>query len=319
MACGREDGARRKGGATETLQALASIERLLDAGRAEEALRAAESLSKTAPDEALVAEMLGRARLAAHRPADEIADAYAAASALAPESPGLHGVAGMTAAQAGRIEQAMAQLREAERLEPGNPQHALMQARLLLARPNAPAALEAAERAHRLAPNDPTVIAWTALCHLATGSRGQALQLARAALAAGTPSPELRVEVADMLVQAGSADEAMAAIDPLLRATGTTAALLESVARCQSSAGRHADAAATWQRLASAPTQPWRPCLMAGECLIDAGSTQAAREWIARAAERGAPPAELARVEARLRDAVSGSSGPRPPAAAPPS
>jgi hypothetical protein len=53
---------------------------------------------------------------------------------------------------------------------------------------------------------------------------------------------------------------------------------------------------------------------LAAGCLIDAGDTAGAREWLAQARERGAPPAEISRVEARLPATdLSGSSGPRPP------
>jgi tetratricopeptide (TPR) repeat protein len=156
------------------LRALGAVERLIDAGKADEALRAAEALAKAASTDPMALEMLGRARIAASRPAAEVADAYANAAALSPDSPGLHGAAGMMAAQAGRKEQALRLLRRAEQLEPGNPQHALMQARVLVETGDAPSALAAAERARALSPLDTTVLLCVARCRIATGDMDSA-------------------------------------------------------------------------------------------------------------------------------------------------
>lgn len=290
----------------------------MDAGRAPEALRAAESLAKANPSEALVAEMLGRARIAARCPASEIADAYAAAARLAPDSPGLQGVAGLTASQAGRVDQALEHLGQAERLEPGNPQHAMLQARLLLGQARPAEALAAAERARAVANMDTTVLLCTARCRVATGDLAGAAQLTRMAKASAAPTAELLVEAAELLAEAGASTEAMTTLEPCLRRTDTSTAVLEQAARCQSRAGRPLDAAATWQRLASSPAQPWRPCLIAAECLLEAGDSGEARAWLSRAADRGAPPEEVARVEARLAATpLSGSSDRRPEAPAP--
>ena len=54
-------------------------------------------------------------------------------------------------------------------------------------------------------------------------------------------------------------------------------------------AGLHTLAAATWQRLASAPMASWQPCLKAAECLHRANQSDQAMDWLSRARERGAP------------------------------
>lgn len=313
-ACGRETPSKPQPGAGDTLRALSSVERLIDAGKADEALRAAESLRKAAPRDAMVAEMLGRARLAARRPAAEVADAYLAAAELAPDSPGLQGAAGMMAAQASRATEALACLARAESLEPGNPQHALLQARLLLDQARVAEALAAAERARAIAPLDATVLLCVARCRLANHDTEGCLEPARSVLRSQAAPDALRAESAALLSSAGHASEAAEALRPLARSMDATQALLETLAQCQSAAGRPREAADTWQRVAAMPSQPWNPCLRAAECLLSAGDLAGARDWIARARERRAPPGEVERLEAALRAAapVSGSSGPRP-------
>lgn len=298
-ACGDRTPATAPANATETLRALEAVERLIDAGRVDEALRAAESCARTRPDDALAAEMLARARMAAGASAVEIAEAYARAADLRPDSPGLQGVAGITAMQAGRIDVAITRLERAAALEPGNPQHALQLSTACAAATHWPQARAAAARAVALAPLEPS--AHLALAHALQGSgdRSEAAAAARAALACAPADATLRRSVADLLV---ACDEAPAAVEMLVVSASAPEAPAETIAsfaRALRASGRFAQAAGQWERLTATPTSPWRPCVEAAACHALAGDAARAAEWNSRARERGAPPDALSPTDAR--------------------
>jgi len=287
--CGDTTPAHRPASATEVLRALDSIERLLDAGKTAEALRAAEALQRSVPEDALAAEMLGRARMAARCEPGPTADAYAVAADLRMDSPGLQSAAGITAAAAGRLDEALRRQRRASELEPGNPQHALQCANLLRALGQQQEALTCAQRAAVLAPLDPSVQLSLSQSLAATGELPHARAAALRALEASPRDALLRTAVANALVAQGDAAQAVAVIQPEADRPTASTATLECLANAQTAAGLHTLAAATWQRLASAPMASWQPCLKAAECLHRANQSDQAMDWLSRARERGAP------------------------------
>jgi predicted Zn-dependent protease len=299
--CGESQAPPEAGGSSETLRALESIERLLDAGRVTEALRAAEACARARPDDALSAEMLGRARMAAQAPRPDIADAYARAADLRPDSPGLQSAAGITAMQAGRVEAAIARLTRAAELEPGNAQHPLQRSLALRAAGRWEDARSAAERAVSLAPLEPSAHLALAQALLGAGQPSEAATATRAALACKPSDRALRFEVGNTLVACGQAAAASEIVIVQAREPTASPSEIETLARALEAAQRHELAAEQWERLAMDPTRPWRPCLQAARCHAQAGARARAQEWIARARERGAPPAEIDRVQSGER------------------
>lgn len=308
--CGDGTPAHQPASATEVLRALDSIERLLDAGKTAEALRAAEALQRSVPDDALAAEMLGRARMAARCEPGLTADAYATAADLRMDSPGLQSAAGITAAAAGRLDQALRRQRRAAELEPGNPQHALQCANLLRALGQQQEALAFAQRAAVLAPLDPSVQLSLSQSLAANGDLPQARAAALRALEASPRDPTLRTAVANALVAQGDAAQAVAVMQAEADRATASAASLECMANAQAAAGLQLLAAGTWQRLASAPMASWQPCLKAAECLLRAGQQDQAMDWLSRARERGAPTAATRALEDALNTPQRGETMP---------
>jgi Flp pilus assembly protein TadD len=299
--CGDATPAHRGASATEVLRTLDSIERLLDAGKTAEALRAAEALQRSVPEDALAAEMLGRARMAAHCEPGPTADAYAIAADLRADSPGLQSAAGITAAAAGRLDEALRRQRRAGELEPGNPQHALQCANLLRALGQQQEALACARRAAELAPLDPSVQLSLSQSLAATGDLPNARAAAVRALEASPRDAMLRTTVANALVAQGDPAQAIAVIQIESDQPNASRATLECLANAQAAAGLHTLAAATWQRLASAPMASWQPCLKAAECLLRADQRDQAMDWLSRARERGAPTSATRTLDDALR------------------
>jgi predicted Zn-dependent protease len=299
--CGESRPSANAGASTETLRALESIERLLDAGRTDEALRAAEACFRSRPNDALAAEMLGRARMASHAPAADIADAYGRAADLRPDSPGLQSAAGITAMQAGQVETAIARLTRASELEPGNAQHALQRSLALRAAARWSEARAAAERAVSLAPLEPSAHLSLAQALLGAGQKSSAVAATRAALACKPSDRPLRLEVARTLIACDQGSAAVEIIVASAREPNASPAEIETLASALESAGQASTAAEQWERLALDPTRPWRPCLQAARCHASAGDSARAQEWISRARERGAPPLEVERAQSGSR------------------
>jgi len=298
--CGEEPTADHAPSAAQTLRALESIEHLLDAGKNAEALRAAESLQRAQPLDALTAEMLARARMAAHCEPALVADAYARAAELAPASPGLASVAGITAAAAQRWPEALQYQLHAAQLQPGNPQHALQLAAAYRALGQPHDALLASQRAVALAPLDASVQLSLAQSLVALDAFPHARAAALRAFTSNPRDAALRVAVANVLREAQGATEAINMIQLDAARTDAAPAAIESLARAQESAGLPALAAENWQRLAGAPLASSQPCLEAARCLVLDSQHDAAREWLARARERGASSASIAMIEKLL-------------------
>lgn len=301
LACDRAEPASAPPSATQAMQACEAVERLIDAGRNDAALDAAEALAKARPDDPMACEMLGRARMAAGAPVGDIADAWARAAAFRPDSPGTQSAAGVTAAAAGRAEASLDFHARAETLEPGNPQHAMQRANALRSLGRHAEAVVCARRACDLAPLDPSARLALAQALLASGDRTGACDAALQASRASPADPSLRLAAAALLRDAGSPQQAVSIALGLAEPADAPPEAIECLARCQSAASLHADAARSWQRLADQPLSPWRPCLEVASCLASAGDRAGAGEWISRARERHAPAAELEAVQARLR------------------
>jgi|GEM_PF-1666832 len=289
--------------AAEAQKACEAIERLLDAGKDDLALAASESLARSRPDDSMAWEMLARSRMAARRSSGDIADAWERVAALRPDSPGTQSAAGVTAAAAERWERALAFDERAEALEPGNPQHPMQRAIVLRALGRNADSVAAARRAAALAPVDCTVQITLARSLRstgdATGAKASALQAVRLA----PQDAALRIAAADLVRECGAADEAMQLVLPLAEPASANPDAVECLARCQTAARLHAQAARSWQRVADGPLGSWRACLAVSESLLAAGDRAGATEWLARARERRAPMPELDRVETLLNAA----------------
>jgi tetratricopeptide (TPR) repeat protein len=301
IGCGDSRPPETRPGSTETLRALEAIERLLDAGRVSEALRAAEACARARPEDALAAEMLGRARMAAQASPTEIADAYARAADLRPDSPGLQSVAGITAMQAGRIDVAIVRLARAAELEPGNPQHAMQRSLALRSAARWPDAILAAERAVALAPFEASAHLALAESLRGAGRNAEAISSAERAIGCAPADRALRQAAAACVIACGDGRPAVEWMAAIAAGPDASPAEIETFARALRATGRAGQAATQWERLAAAPTHPWRPCLEAAACHALAGEPSRAAEWLARARERGAPPDEISRFDASAR------------------
>jgi tetratricopeptide (TPR) repeat protein len=280
------------------LEAMASVERLLDAGRQAEALRAAESLQRARALDPLAAEMLGRARMAAGLSPEVVSDAFRTAADLDPLSPGLQSVAGVTAAAAGAWDEALRRAEAAERLQPGNPQHGFHRALALRRLGRSMEALQAARTVRDRLPMDPAVWIELAECELACGDADAAMAGVRAALALERAEAGTRVAAAEVARRCGAFDEAVASLMPL--AGSAEPPILVAIAECHGLAGRHAESARWWERAAAAPGASWMACAGAARAHAAGGDTRQALSWIAACRERGAPAWEVEAVERDL-------------------
>ena len=111
--------------AAQVQASVQAIDRLIDAGQFENALRVARELTAKAPSDPIASEALARALLSqcnANPTAElrvETAAAYAKAAKERPTSPGLQSAAGIAAFSAGSIENAIRFHQKAGKLEPG--------------------------------------------------------------------------------------------------------------------------------------------------------------------------------------------------------
>ncbi|MGA1266677.1 MAG: tetratricopeptide repeat protein [Phycisphaerales bacterium] len=296
--CGKDPAAPATMSDRAALEAMASVERLLDAGRHAEALRAAETLQRARARDPLAAEMLGRARMAAGASPASIAEAFAMAADLDPVSPGLQSAAGVTAAATGSWSEALRRAEAASRLQPGNPQHDFHRAIALRRLGRSRDALQAARTVRQRLPMDPAVRIELAECELACGDVDAALADARAAVALERAAAATRVAAADVARRCGALDDAVALLMPLV-GSGEPSVLV-AVAECHGLAGRHDESARWWERAAAAPAAGWMACAGACRAHAAAGDTRQALAWLAACRERGAPAWEVEALERHL-------------------
>jgi len=280
------------------LEAMASVERLLDAGRHAEALRAAESLQRARARDPLAAEMLGRARMSAGQDPRQVAEAFALAADLDPLSPGLQSAAAITAAAAGDWAGSLGRAESAGRLQPGNPQHHFQRSLALRRLDRAAEARELARATCIRLPLDPSVRLELAECELACGDAATALVLAGEVVQLERADADVRKAAADLARRCGDPDRAVALLTPL--AGDAEPGVLMTIATCHGLAGRHAESAAWWERAAAAPAAGWAPCAGAARAHAAAGSTHGAIAWLASCRERGAPAWEVEALERAL-------------------
>lgn len=263
----------------------------------------------------------GRAALAADAPSriDEALGAFRAALAADPGR--LDAVAGYATAvaerlgadpdaDAGELRVAHALLAHARAVAPERPDVLAAWARLLLAVPSASndaEALAAAERAHLLAPADPSARLALAAARGKTDPAGAA-RLLEDGLAAEAPDLRVLSAAARARWAARDAAGALALLERRLRSPDGAAAL-ELRAEIEAASGRSADARATLARLAAAdPASALPPLLLARLAYQEERDLARARRLLDDALSRGPGDFVAARILAH-RAAVERAAG----------
>ena len=299
--------------AAQVQASIAAIDKLIDAGQFENALRVARELEVKAPNDPLTSEVLARALLSqcnANPSAQlrvETAAAYAKAAAARPTSPGLQSAAGMAAYSAGNMESAIRYHQKAAKLEPGNPQHLYLEAMMWNASAQPNFSIELFERAQKLDPHSPEIEMGWAEAMSQAGDAARAKEHMQRARTLASQDSTIRYRAASLLRSLGSPDEAAEMLLGGVSIGSATTATCELCAQCLSEAGKHAQSAEVWERLAAMSMMRPEHLLEAARSWSRAGQQETALILLEKARQANAPQAyfELARSEIMARQKQS--------------
>lgn len=285
--------------------AIASMDRLIDAGKFENALKVARELAVKAPNDPLAGEALARALLSlcnanpTPRLRNETADAYARVAAQRPTSPGLQSAAGVAAYSAGRIEEAIRFHQRARQLEPGNPQHLYLEAMMWNVSNQPWTAVGLLEMALKLQPDSPDLEMGMAEALAQSGESDPAIEHMRHARSLAPNDAAIRLRAAALLRGAGHPGEAAEMLLGGVSIGSADRATSELCARSLANAGKHAESAEVWERIATASLMEPEPLLEAAREWSRAGHQENALVFLEKARQANAPAAyyELIRDE----------------------
>jgi Flp pilus assembly protein TadD len=286
---------------------IEAMDRLLDARQYEGALRVARELASKAPQDPLASEALARALLsqcnAAPTPSlrSETADAYARAAAQRPTSPGLQSAAGVAAFAAGRLQEAIVFHQKARQLEPGNPQHLYMEAMMWNAAGMPGTATDLLQMALKLQPDSPELEMGLAEALGQDGDIEQALRHLRRSRSLSPNDASIRARAAAVLRGARQPGEAADLLLGSVSVGSADRATSELCAKCLAEAGRHAECAQVWEKIAAASQMSPEPLIEAARAWNRAGDRETALSLLEKARQAGAPRAyhDLAMEEIR--------------------
>ena len=211
---------------------------------------------------------------------------YRSVVELEPNSAGLRQSAGMIAVTAGQMEAALELFRDAERLDPWNPQHPLYAAQILIRQQRHREAAEALERTLTLDPNEP--VAHASLAMMALEQRRFDEALAKIAEARELCPRDLRFRIQEAKIHRvrGDPRRALELLVGLSADERAREAVAYEIAAAYTARQEHVKAALAWEHChRTRPTDPdaYLAAVRAGEALLRAGRREEARQWLAQA------------------------------------
>ena len=302
-------GDRKPSPALSAAQVQASVQamdRLIDAGKFENALRVARELAAKAPSDPIASEALARALLSecnANPTAElrvETAAAYAKAAKERPTSPGLQSAAGIAAFSAGSIENAIRFHQKAGKLEPGNPQHLYLEAMMWNASAQPNSSIELFERALKLNPDSPDIEMGWAEALSQVGDVPRTLEHMQRARTLAPQDAAIRFRAATILRAVGKPNEAADILLGGISIGSANQATFELCAQCLSDAGKHAQSAEVWERLAATTMMRPQPLLEAARSWSRAGQQETALILLEKARQANAPQAYFDLVQSEI-------------------
>ena len=295
--------------AAQVQMSIEAMDRLIDAKQFQSALQVARELSAKSANDPLVSEALARALMSQcnANPTAELQKqtfaAYAKAAAQRPTSPGLQSAAGMAAFSAGNIESAISFHQNARQLEPGNPKHLYHEAMMWNAAAQPAVAVELFEKALKLEPDSPEIQIGLAEALAQQGAVAGALEHMQRARALALSDATIRFRAAALLRIVGKPNDAAEMLLGDVSMASATTATCELCAQCLSEAGKHAQSAEVWERLAAMSMMRPEPLLEAARSWSRAGQQETALMLLEKARQANAPQAyyELAQSEIMAR------------------
>ena len=212
------------------------------------------------------------------------ADAYRRASAVSPEDAALAARAAMATDQAGQSAACIDLYRRALELDTASVQLRVFLGFALAREGRVGEAERAFSQAAALAPDSPWPIAGLSACAIRASDPPRALELAQRARTLGPDDLSVRVAESQALRALGRAADAlslMLALDPSRRLVPEAVA---EIALCHESLGHPADAARAWEELAQSPAGMRHAALEAARWWDIAGDAEQARSWRTTAA-----------------------------------
>ncbi|MSR33392.1 MAG: tetratricopeptide repeat protein [Phycisphaerales bacterium] len=292
--------------ASQVQASVQAMDRLIDAGQLENALRVARELTVMAPSDPLASEALARALLSQSNanPTSELkietAAAYAKAAAARPSSPGLQSAAGITAYSAGNIESAISFHQNARQLEPGNPQHLYHEAMMWNAMAQPASAVELFEKALQLDPDSPNIEIGFAEALAQLGNTERSLDHMQRARKLALSDSLIRFRAAALLRVLGKPNDAAEMLLGGVSMGSADQATCELCAHCLSDAGQFAQSAEVWERLATMTMMRPTPLLEAARNWSKAGQQESALICLEKARQAIAPKAYFEVVQSEI-------------------
>ena len=215
------------------------------------------------------------------------ADAYRRASAASPDDAALAARAAMATDQAGESARCIDLYRRALDLDTASVQLRVFLG-FALARDGRTADAERTfSQAAALAPDSPWPLAGLSACAIRSSDPLRALELAQRARALGPEDLSLRIAESQALRATGRAPDALSLMLALEPARRLSPEAVTEIALCHESLGHPADAARAWEELAQSPAGMRHAALEAARWWDIAGDAEQARSW--RATASGLP------------------------------
>ena len=292
--------------AAQVQASVQAMDRLIDAAQFENALRVARELAAKAPNDPIASEALARALLCqcnANPSAQlriETAAAYAKAAKERPTSPGLQSAAGIAAFSAGNIDAAVNFHQKARQLEPGNPQHLYQEAMVWNAASKPESAIFLFEKALKLEPDSSEIEIGLAEGLYQFGDIERALEHMQRARALSPKDSTIRFRAASLLRGVGKPTDAAEILAGEVSIGTANQATFELCAKCLSDAGKHAQSAEVWERLAAMTLMRPQPLLEAARSWSMAGQQETALIFLEKARQANAPQAFFDVVQSEI-------------------
>jgi predicted Zn-dependent protease len=212
------------------------------------------------------------------------ADAYRRASAASPGDAALAARAAMATDQAGQAGASIDLYRRALELDAASVQLRVFLGFALVREDRIADAERTLSQAAALAPDSPWPLAGLSACAISASDPQRALELAQRARALGPEDLSVRVAESQALRALGRSADAlslMLALEPARRLAPEAAA---EIALCHEALGHPADAARAWEELAHSPSGVRHAALEAARWWDIAGDAEQARSWRVTAA-----------------------------------
>jgi Flp pilus assembly protein TadD len=215
------------------------------------------------------------------------ADAYRRASAASASDPALAARAAMATDQAGQSALCIDMYRRALELDATSVQLRVFLGFALVREGRLPEAERTFSQAAALAPDSPWPLAGLSACAIRSSDLGRALELAQRARALGPDELSVRVAESQALRASGRAGEALSLMLALAPQQRLNPEAVSEIALCHEVLGHAADAARAWEEVAQSPAGTRHAALEAARWWDVAGDAEQARSW--RTAAAGLP------------------------------